>query len=362
MEAIPHARIAPDFLQSNAQAHHDILYAVADLLDNTREAGAQRCEINVRHQFDGRSKHSLVEMVDDGCGMTEGTMRAMLSIAYTQKDRTTGKHYGMGSTTSIPRLCKSALCFSVHSSGHCTVGLLSTTLSKKIGASELKVPQCSWSFDCQGGDVAPLESFQVRDGKGKELPLGEAARRDSLSLMLKHTPFSTEEALLEEFRRLQRYGLSAGRAAGRPATGTAWLLWNVNDELILSDHHDAPNDIVVRSRDQKWPFEKTLRGFCEVLYYCDDAELRRSKPMVIAIKDVDVEPRNWSQYLKNSHTATPIKPPGAITATQRASVTFGYSEPLREVVRLFQDTSAGKNDFGSPCTSLTRSNHCPNTL
>ena len=138
------------------------------------------------------------------------------------------------------------------------------------------------------------------------------------------------------------------RAAGRPATGTSWLLWNVNEELILHHLDDAPNDIVVRSRDQKWPFEKTLRGFCEVLYFCDDEELRRSKPMVIAIKDVDVEPRNWSRYLKNSHTATPIKPQGALTLTQRASVTFGYSEPLREVVRLFEDRSAGKNDFGSP--------------
>ena len=35
MESVPHARIAPDFLASNAQAHHDILYAVADLLDNS---------------------------------------------------------------------------------------------------------------------------------------------------------------------------------------------------------------------------------------------------------------------------------------------------------------------------------------
>ena len=279
--AIPHARIAPDFLQSNAQAHHDILYALADLLDNTREAGARRCEINVRR---GR-KGIMIEMIDNGSGMTEATMREMLSIAYTSKDRTTGKHYGMGSTTSIPRLCKSALCFSVHRSGHCTAGLLSTTLSKKLGADELKVPQCSWFFEHEGGEVAPAASFRVRDTDVKPAAasvLTEAARRESLALMLAHTPFSDEAELVDEFRALQNFGAAAGRVAGRPATGTRWLLWALNDELIV-DGPSTAQDIVVRGRETMWQFERSLRGFCEVLYYCDDDEERRGRAMVHAL-------------------------------------------------------------------------------
>ena len=45
--------------------------------------------------------------------MSEHRLSCAISIAYTEKDYTTGKHYGMGVTTAIPRLAKHALCFSM---------------------------------------------------------------------------------------------------------------------------------------------------------------------------------------------------------------------------------------------------------
>ena len=365
MESVPHARIAPDFLASNAQAHHDILYAVADLLDNSREAGAQLCSINVRtHASQAvaggrRVQHTMLEIIDDGTGMTEHTMRRMLSIAYTEKDLTSGKHYGMGSTTSIPRLCKSAICFSVHESGHCTAGLLSTTFSKKAGFQELKVPQCSWNFDRRGADRAAPDSYCVRDGgvdERRASALTEKARRESLELMLRHSPFTTEAELLSEFDSLQAFGASAARVAGQPATGTRWVMWDINREFHLDQRGDAElPDIAIRDKYLEWPFKSSLRGFCEVLYYHDDAEERRGTAMTLAIDGDRVVPRNWSTYLFQRHTES-LKPPGALTSLSTAKFSFGYSRPLKEVVGLFQDQSAGKNDHGAPYYNVSNYN------
>ena len=83
----------------------------------------------------------MMQHLDGACGVGEKTLRAaretafhvqtalpthaavgafiapagdgILSIAYTQKDLTTGQHYGMGSTTALPRLCDHALVFTI---------------------------------------------------------------------------------------------------------------------------------------------------------------------------------------------------------------------------------------------------------
>ena len=61
---VPHSRIAPTFLHSNAQAHRDVLFAWADLFDNSRDSDAQRLSIDVR----GRD---TIVVTDDACGMSE---------------------------------------------------------------------------------------------------------------------------------------------------------------------------------------------------------------------------------------------------------------------------------------------------
>ena len=53
-------------------------------------------------------------------------------LGFTQKDAVaTGLHYGMGSTTGLPRLAPNSLIFS-NAGSHRTVGLLSTTLSQEL--------------------------------------------------------------------------------------------------------------------------------------------------------------------------------------------------------------------------------------
>lgn len=343
MDAIPHSKIAPSFLDSNAQAHHDILFAVADVLDNAREAGSTLVNIDVRSKGNPtRPTHQLV-ISDDGAGMCEAQMsEGVMSIAYTQKDLSTGQHYGMGSTTAVPRLCRGALCFSLTRNSHPTLGLLSSRLSAKLGATELVVPQVSWSALEPG---AILEDAPRAGGPSKEprtVSLTREARAASLKVILAHSPYSTEEQLIAEFRSIE--------AASATGTGTRWLMWDVDThELELAK---AADDVLVKNKQELWPHQRSLRGFLEVLYYVDDELLRRGAMMSIRIKGTPVTPRNWTTFLHHAQTVR-HRPHNATTALAQATTRFGFQKPLAEVARLFGARSAGKNKHGSEYTAHT---------
>ena len=117
----------------------------------------------------------MIEIVDDGEGMSEYTLSCAISIAFTKKDFTTGKHYGMGVTTAVPRLAKNALCFSYDPKAqHYTAAFLSTALSQTIGSDELKLPQCTWSHLMPGAIMQQKVS--------RFAPFSQLQRQSSLSV------------------------------------------------------------------------------------------------------------------------------------------------------------------------------------
>eukprot|EP00966_Prymnesium_polylepis_P206515 4784698-Prymnesium_polylepis.1 len=61
----------------------------------------------------------------------------------------TGKHYGFGSKTSIPRICAYALLFTVRD-GRRSVLLISSAFSLAQNASSLMLPLCSWEMNDRG--------------------------------------------------------------------------------------------------------------------------------------------------------------------------------------------------------------------
>ena len=57
----------------------------------------------------------------------------------------TGKHYGFGAKTAIPRVAEYALIFTREAgSRHRVLGLLSSAFSGSAGAKQTKLPLCSW--------------------------------------------------------------------------------------------------------------------------------------------------------------------------------------------------------------------------
>jgi hypothetical protein len=122
--------------------------AFGDIIDNCKESGASKLSIDVR-TYSGRP---MLIISDNGTGMTEAKVReGLMSIGYTSKDLSTGKHYGFGAKTAIPRICDSAFLFTREAgSRYRTVGLISTVFSDKMGSTETKMPLCSWEEDGSG--------------------------------------------------------------------------------------------------------------------------------------------------------------------------------------------------------------------
>ena len=95
---LPRLRVAPTFLGHFKQAHASPMSAWGDVIDNCRDAGATRLDIDVRpvnaESAVGRET-ILVVLTDNGSGMLEDDMAKGISgLGYTEKGLETGQHYG----------------------------------------------------------------------------------------------------------------------------------------------------------------------------------------------------------------------------------------------------------------------------
>ena len=177
---VPSMRVANSFLDKNSQSHASALTAFGDIIDNCRESDATKLKIEIRTH---RQRHLLV-ITDNGCGMTEGkVLEGLMSIGFTSKDLSTGKHYGFGGKTAIPRIADSCLIFTREATTrYRTVGLLSTVFSEKFGSCETKMPLCSWEE--QGSEL-------VQGVIQKLAPLMQHQREASGAPRPYHTPLHT---------------------------------------------------------------------------------------------------------------------------------------------------------------------------
>ena len=345
---VPSMRVANSFLDKNSQSHQSALTAFGDVIDNCRESYATKLKIEVRTY---KQNHLLV-FTDNGCGMTEAKVReGLMSIGYTTKDLSTGKHYGFGGKTSIPRIADSCLIFTREASTrYRTVGLLSAVFSIKVGANETKMPLCSWEE--HGEDLVGVTAPEFA-------PLTLHQREASLHFMLEAEgcPYANASALLSEFDRAWDEG----------ATGTRLVMWGIKKDIKLKCPH-APGDILVQvSRpEMALSHDRSLRAFCEVLYLKNGDKDVPS--MDIDLRDRPIEYRDWETYLHempSNHTLP--KPSSADVSAQfkaeqggpaakgcaqdaTASITMGYARTMQQLCELLskrtqvQDMDDGEDD------------------
>lgn len=276
VDAVPNMRTAPDFLSTFKQAHPNPFSPIADVADNSLEAKSTVLQIDLKTV----SHCQVLTLADDGIGMSEKGVTDYLSIGYTNKQ---GSHYGFGGTTSMCAIADHSLVFSRANDHHFTVGCLSSELNKVMGregkANQTKTPVCTW-------DVATGRVLDDSGRRGEEQLLSDyKARCASLQLILKISPFQTEEELLGDF--LRRMGRSGSR-------GTMLMMWGGLGEKYRVGVA-AQKDILNRKApDDAKRYDVSLRAFLSLLYYQDDFE---RVPMRIQLMGKLVEYRNWSSFL-----------------------------------------------------------------
>ncbi|KAK1606108.1 hypothetical protein QYE76_029781 [Lolium multiflorum] len=191
-------RINPKFLHSNATSHKWAFGAIAELLDNAVDEvqnGATYVKIDKLKYSPG--EYSLV-IQDDGGGMSPEYLRHCLSFGFSNKCTNSSiGQYGNGFKTSTMRLGADAIIFSCRQDKSRltrSVGLLSYTFLTRTGCNDILVPVVDYEYD-----PSSCTSKRIMDR-------GENHFSSNLSTLLRWSPFSTEEELLDQFRDMGCHG------------------------------------------------------------------------------------------------------------------------------------------------------------
>ncbi|KAM0856322.1 hypothetical protein ACQ4PT_049160 [Festuca glaucescens] len=191
-------RINPKFLHSNATSHKWAFGAIAELLDNAVDEvqnGATYVKIDKLKYSPG--EYSLV-IQDDGGGMSPEYLRHCLSFGFSNKCTNSSiGQYGNGFKTSTMRLGADSIIFSCRQDNSRltrSVGLLSYTFLTRTGCNDILVPVVDYEFD-----PSSCTSKRIMDR-------GENIFSSNLSTLLRWSPFSTEEELLNQFGDMGCHG------------------------------------------------------------------------------------------------------------------------------------------------------------
>ncbi|KAJ0243403.1 Protein MICRORCHIDIA 5 [Hirschfeldia incana] len=260
-------RVHPQFLHANATSHKWALGALAELLDNSLDEvcnGATYVHVNSAiNEKDGKSSILIVE--DNGGGMDPGRFRECLSLGYSRKRNMANKvgQYGNGFKTSTMRLGADAIVFS-----RCrgTNGIKTT---QSIG-------MLSYTFlyetrKCEA--IVPTVDFELVDNAWKEITYNSTDEwYDNLETIVKWSPYSSQEALFEQFDFLEEQGTRI----------VIYNLWEDDEGKLELDFDTDPHDIQLRgvNRDEKniemaktYPnsrhfltYRHSLRSYVSILY------------------------------------------------------------------------------------------------
>ncbi|VAH80759.1 unnamed protein product [Triticum turgidum subsp. durum] len=220
--------VHPKFLHSNATSHKWPFGAVAELLDNAVDeikTGATR--IVVDKIINKRNGSPALLVQDDGGGMDPDSMRRCMSFGFSDKQSGSSiGQYGNGFKTSTMRLGADAIVFSrcMKGSGPTqSVGLLSYTFLAETGQKDVVVPMVDYKYDLLTGDAIQYE----RHGADQFF--------SNLSVLLKWSPFATEEELMGNFSDIGPHGTKI----------IVFNLWSNDDGVLELDFDTKEEDIMI---------------------------------------------------------------------------------------------------------------------
>ncbi|KAM3352015.1 hypothetical protein ACQJBY_023725 [Aegilops geniculata] len=220
--------VHPKFLHSNATSHKWPFGAVAELLDNAVDeikTGATRIVVDKIVNKRNGSPALLVQ--DDGGGMDPDSMRRCMSFGFSDKQSGSSiGQYGNGFKTSTMRLGADAIVFSrcMKGSGPTqSVGLLSYTFLAETGQKDVIVPMVDYKYDLLTGDAIQYERH------------GADQFCSNLSVLLKWSPFATEEDLMGNFSDIGPHGTKI----------IVFNLWSNDDGVLELDFDTKEEDIMI---------------------------------------------------------------------------------------------------------------------
>ncbi|XP_043394439.1 MORC family CW-type zinc finger protein 1 [Chelonia mydas] len=240
--ALRRAELRLDYLHANSTTHDFLFGAIAELIDNARDAGATRLDIFTVGN-DKLPGGFMLCFLDDGCGMTPKEATDLIYFGRSSKRTSLSRmigHYGNGLKSGSMRIGKDFILFT-KKEDTMTCVIFSQTFCEAEGLNEMIVPITSWSRSTRKPVIGDLEKFTIQT-----------------SIIFKYSPFKSETELLQQFDAI--YGRS----------GTFIVIYNL--KLMLSgepelDIRTDSVDILIAGLLDNLPERWSLRAYTAVLYF-----------------------------------------------------------------------------------------------
>ncbi|PKA62430.1 hypothetical protein AXF42_Ash009316 [Apostasia shenzhenica] len=230
-------KIDPSYLRTLSQTHSGWIFgALAEFVDNSRDAHASRLDISVEYLYSKRfgKKIPVLSVIDDGDGMSHDDIVRMLSFGHKQidgEDKDRIGRFGIGFKTGAMKLGKDALVLT-QSARSRSVAFLSQSYNENKDNVEI-----------------PIVSY-TKNGRYMEIDLSiqsEESANFNLSAIKECSPFN-EYFIGEQLGKF-----------GENGTGTQIYIWNLDEwgsdytlewvgGKIGDGYNQNPGDILIRSR------------------------------------------------------------------------------------------------------------------
>ncbi|XP_004436683.1 PREDICTED: MORC family CW-type zinc finger protein 1 [Ceratotherium simum simum] len=236
------AQLHLDFIHANSTTHSFLFGALAELLDNARDAGAARLDV---FSVDNEKLQGgfMLCFLDDGCGMSPEESSDIIYFGTSKKRLSTLKfigQYGNGLKSGSMRIGKDFILFTKKEETMTCV-FFSQTFCEREGLSEVVVPIPSWLTRTRESVTDDPQKFSME-----------------LSIIYKYSPFKTEAELMKQFDVI--YG----------KCGTLLVIYNL--KLLLSgepelDVKTDKEDILIAGALEDFPERWSFRAYTSVLYF-----------------------------------------------------------------------------------------------
>ncbi|KFO38390.1 ATPase MORC2-like [Fukomys damarensis] len=241
--SLTRAQLTFEYLHTNSTTHEFLFGALAELVDNARDADATRIDIYAERREDLRGGFMLC-FLDDGAGMnprdTAGVIQLGKSAKRTPESTQIGQ-YGNGLKSGSMRIGKDFILFT-KKEGTMTCLFLSRTFHEEEGIDEVIVPLPTWNAQTREALTENMEKFSIET-----------------ELIYKYSPFHTEEEVMSQFMKILG------------DSGTLVIIFN----LKLMDNGEPEIDIISNPRDIQMaepspkgtkPERCSFRAYSSVLY------------------------------------------------------------------------------------------------
>ncbi|XP_060273509.1 MORC family CW-type zinc finger protein 1 isoform X2 [Ovis aries] len=240
--ALLRAQLHLDFIHANSTTHSFLFGALAELLDNARDAGAARLDVFSVDNEELQGGFMLC-FLDDGCGMSPEEASDIIYFGTSKKRLSTLKfigQYGNGLKSGSMRIGKDFILFTKKEETMTCV-FFSQTFCEREGLSEVVVPIPSWLTRTRESVTDDPQKFSTE-----------------LSIIYKYSPFKTEAELMQQFNVI--YG----------KCGTLLVIYNL--KLLLSGEPELDvktdrEDILVAGALGDFPERWSFRAYTSVLYF-----------------------------------------------------------------------------------------------